>query len=136
MESKDITSVLNLWMDKGIVFFKPHEFDSPDAPGSGCLMNLEFMIILNKIRHDCGFPFVINSGYRSLEHNTKVAEVELSAHTLGLAADIRISGSRERFLLQEKAQANGIRRLGIGRTYVHLDLDLSKPQGVMWDYYK
>jgi hypothetical protein len=29
----------------------------------------------------------------------------------------------------------GIRRIGIGKTFVHLDNDASLPQGVMWDYY-
>ena len=43
--------------------FKLEEFDSPDMPGSGQNMDVEFLEKLDMLRGACGFPFKINSGY-------------------------------------------------------------------------
>lgn len=119
---------------EGIRYFKPQEFDSPDLPGSSSNMNIEFIQMLDKIRHNCGFSFQVNSGYRTREHNYKVAKVEQSAHTLGLAADIGCDDSSRRFKIIKVAIQHEMRRIGIGKTFVHLDMDLSKPQEVVWLY--
>ncbi len=115
-------------------YFKPEEFDSPDEPGSGLKMNISFIEVLDKIRKECNFSFHINSGFRTIAHNAEVAVVEKSAHTLGIAADISVSTSDELFKIVQSALANGITRIGIARTFVHLDMDLSKPQHVIWLY--
>ena len=47
-------------------YFNYHEFDSPDAIGSGeQMMDEVFLEMLDKARHLAGIPFHINSGYRS-----------------------------------------------------------------------
>jgi len=115
-------------------YFKSGEFDSPDEPGSGRLMVPEFMRILDEIRGRCGIPFRIVSGYRTQEHNKKVGGVENSAHTKGLAADIRVVTPDERMLIVSTALKCNIARIGISQTFVHLDLDTNKPSGVMWCY--
>jgi len=53
-------------------FFQYSEFDSPDAPGSGHFMDPHFMELLDRIREQAGFPFIINSGYRTAAHNLAV----------------------------------------------------------------
>jgi uncharacterized protein YcbK (DUF882 family) len=118
-----------------IQYFKPCEFDSPDAPGSGEQhMHLSFIDKLEQLRHYCGFPFIINSGYRTHAHNAEVGGVANSAHTRGYAADIRIHSSRERFRLVDNALIIGFRRMGVAKTFIHLDDDPSKPPEMLWLY--
>lgn len=114
--------------------FKPEEFDSPDQPGSGIKMNLEFVLKLDRIRDRCKFPFIVNSGYRSVEHNTDVDGKEHSAHLEGRAADIVCRTSWQRFRVVKEALKEGISRIGIGDTYIHLDDSPILPQNVIWTY--
>ena len=54
-------------------FFKISEFDSPDLPGSGGKMQVSTLLKLVQARKLAGVPFVINSGYRTPEHNAKLS---------------------------------------------------------------
>lgn len=123
-----------------IKHFVPAEFDSPDAPGSGVGMQVMFMYTLDAIREGCGFPFHIMSGIRTVAHNTTVGGVDGSAHTGGWAADIALTGrtsgeiTYRRALIVGYANLKGIRRIGIGKTFVHLDMDPTLPTPRMWLY--
>ena len=120
---------------KLIKHFQPHEFDSPDAEGSGHSMEYEFVRFLDELRNDCGFPFVIHSGYRTPAHNAELkGAVTESAHTHGWAADIGAPTSGMRFSIVSKALAKGIARVGVHPRFVHLDMDPKKPQRVLWLY--
>lgn len=121
-----------MWSD--IKFFRPFEFDSPDAPGSGSKMSLDFVSKLDKLRSATRAPLVIHSGYRTPEHNATVGGVDSSAHESGHAADIAALSSTARFQIVEAALRIGFRRIGIGNDFVHLDDDLTKPQDVVWLY--
>ena len=121
-------------MYNDIRHFKSHEFDSPDEPGSGDKMNPEFLHILDKMRSECRFPFIILSGYRTYPHNVLVGGESNSSHLRGLAADILVSGSLDRHALIKAAFNNGITRIGIGSNFVHVDIDYSLPQDVIWVY--
>lgn len=115
-------------------YFKWSEFDSPDAPGSGQKkMNREFVAVLDAIREEVGFPLVINSGYRTPEHNAAEGGVEDSAHIYGLAADIRATDAQKR-AIAKAAIARGIDRIGWGATFIHIDMDRTKPRKVVWSY--
>ena len=114
--------------------FQSSEFDSPDSPGSGVNMNLNFVEILDSIRDSYGHPLSVHSGYRTPEHNAQVGGVDASAHEEGKAADLSAPTSQERFALVALAVRKGIRRIGIGKTFVHLDVDETKPQDVLWLY--
>jgi len=115
-------------------YFKSSEFDSPDLPGSGEKMNHKLLEDLDGLRHFVGKPFSINSGYRTSAHNNDVGGVPESAHTQGLAVDIKCSNSSFRYDILERAIAMGFNRIGIGKTFIHLDQDSSKPQEVVWLY--
>ena len=94
----------------------------------------DFREKLNKAREIAGVPFVLNSAYRCEKHNAEVGGVETSAHRAGLAVDIRISDSRERFCVLKGLLSAGFHRIGIGKTFIHVDDDLTKPSGVVWMY--
>lgn len=91
---------------------------------------------LNKTRHRAGIPFIINSGFRSKAKNKRVGGVPNSAHLAGNAVDIRCKRSTDRFKIVNAALEEGFKRIGIGKTFVHLDIDITKPQEVIWLYGK
>ena len=121
-----------LWSE--IKHFVVGEFDSPDDAGSGIKMNIELVKLLDRIRDDCKFPFIINSGFRTPEHNKRVGGVAGSAHEMGLACDIRTDSSSDRFAILKAAFKLGVARVGLGKDFIHIDIDYSKPQNVAWPY--
>lgn len=117
-----------------IRFFASHEFDSPDEPGSGVHMQFDLVSRLDALRAELGYPLRINSGIRSAAHNTEVDGVNGSAHVSGFAADIYCRSSRDRLYLLRAAMHLGFHRIGIGTTFIHLDVDPTKPPDVAWLY--
>lgn len=120
-------------------FFKIEEFDSPDSPGSGKMMEMAFVETLDEARSVAGIPFRITSGFRTVEWNKHLLEQGLpasrnSSHLLGLAADIAVKDSRSRFLIIDALLEVGITRIGVADSFVHCDVDPFKPQNVIWTY--
>ena len=91
--------------------------------------------VMDKVRGDCGFPFIPTSGLRTKEENDKLSNaVEDSAHLEGLAIDISCLDSGKRDKMITVAKKYGITRIGLGKTFIHFDIDKNKPQNVMWLY--
>jgi uncharacterized protein YcbK (DUF882 family) len=114
--------------------FNIAEFDSPDSPGSGEFMSKKFLIMLDKARDIAGIPFKINSGYRTMVHNAEIGGVSNSSHLSGLAADVSCKESRHRFIMIAAFIAAGFTRIGIAKTFIHVDCDKDKDQSVSWVY--
>ena len=114
--------------------FTQDEFDSPDFPGSGSNMQADFVETLDTLRDYCGFPLYVTSGFRTATHNASVGGKPNSAHTRGWAADLYVGSDAERYAILDAAIELGFQRIGIGSTFVHLDLDPSLPQHVVWVY--
>ena len=115
-------------------YFKLSEFDSPDEPNSGSKMDKKFLEKLDYARHNAGIPFKINSGYRTKAWNSKVGGRVGSSHINGLAADIGYNGSRDRYIIVKSLMEVGITRIGIGKSFIHCDVDKQKDQEVIWLY--
>lgn len=120
-------------------YFDLNEFDSPDIPGSGMFMNPDFLNKLAKARDIANVPFTINSGYRTLAYNRGLIARGIpaspnSSHILGLAADISCRTDRMRSAIISALLLSGFRRIGIGKTFIHVDLDENKTQDVIWVY--
>jgi len=80
-----------------------------------------------------GKAIYISSGWRCMEYNKLVGGVGDSAHTTGKAVDIFCTSSGDRFQLLSHA-IQLFERIGIGSTFLHLDVDETKDQGVIWLY--
>ncbi|WP_339625497.1 D-Ala-D-Ala carboxypeptidase family metallohydrolase [uncultured Winogradskyella sp.] len=113
-------------------------FDSPDLPGSGNCMDRQLIFMLQQLEARTGYPIFnwINSGARSPSHNSKVGGVSNSSHKMPTckAVDIKASTTFIRNHLVSVARDVGFKRIGVGRTFVHLDTDNLKSQYVAWGY--
>lgn len=115
-------------------WFKVSEFDSPDLEGSGSMMEASVIEMLDVARDIAAFPFIINSGFRTIEHNKKVGGKSNSSHLLGWAVDLHCGGSSKRFLMLEALLDAGFTRIGIGENFIHVDCDPEKDELVIWTY--
>jgi len=115
-------------------YFTLDEFNSPDLPGSGEFMDQNFLDLLDKARERAAVPFRITSGYRTEKHNRDVRGVPNSSHRYGLAADISCVNSARRFLIIEALLYVGFTRIGVADTFIHVDLDTTKSQNLIWTY--
>lgn len=80
-------------------------------------------------------PLIINSGYRCPKHSVAIGGYKDDAHVLGWAADLRCPSTAFRWLLISSAIKLGCKRIGIGASFVHLDLSPTHPQPHIWTYY-
>ena len=92
----------------------------------------EFVEKLDHLREECGFPFVITSGYRCHWHPVEMKKERPGMHTKGIAADIKISNGFQRYLLIKKALEHGFTGIGVAKTFIHLDTRMDTP--VIWTY--
>lgn len=99
-------------------------------------MDLDFVKKLDRARRNAGVPFNINSGYRCPLHNEskEVGGKPDSAHIYGVAADIQAKHSRPRFKILKSLFAVGFHRIGIAKTFIHVDDDITKDPEVVWLY--
>ncbi len=116
-------------------FFKDSEFASKDgkpSPYGPMHVQQTLLDFLNALRLRFGHAIIVNSGYRSPEHNAAVGGVPGSYHTKGLAADIRPRDPKDLDELYEMADRMN-QTGGVGRydTFVHVDR-----RGIYarWDY--
>jgi len=115
-------------------YFNYEEFNSPDLDDSGKKVSNELISMLDVARKKYGKSISINSGYRTRDHNAKVGGTPNSSHLKGLAADIKCVNSTDRFKLEGILREVGFKRIGIGETFIHIDIDKDKSQNVLWTY--
>lgn len=114
-------------------YFKESEFTCK----CGCNtneMNAFTVAKLDRARGIAGVPFVITSGYRCEAHNRAVGGVKGSAHTKGYAVDIKADTGALRYTILMALLAVGFNRIGIAKTFIHVDDDPTLPKKVIWDY--
>ena len=117
-------------------YFAPIEFARCTPSCSIDQMDPRFLDLLDVIREAAGIPLVLNCAYRSRAWELSKGRTGNSAHTRGMAVDIRCNASATRYRIVRAALLCGIRRIGVGQSFVHLDADPSLPQDVIWDYYE
>lgn len=104
-------------------------------------MGQAFLAMVDELRHRCGFPLVISSGYRCPEHNQRVSTTGPNGpHTTGRAVDIAVSRHRAHDVLRH-AMAMGFTGIGVNQKgasrFIHLDM-LREPEHAprpsVWSY--
>ena len=115
-------------------YFKESEFRRCEPPCSLQDMDQRTMETLDALRVQAGIPLVLNSAYRSVAHEKKKGRSGNSAHTRGKAVDIRCNASVNKMKIVKAALQLGIRRIGVGGTFIHIDTDASLDQDVIWTY--
>lgn len=95
-------------------------------------LNSGLVEMLDKAREIAGIPFIITSGYRTIEENARVGGVTGSAHLKGLAVDLKCTNDRERFLIVKGLLYVGFVRIGVEKTHIHCDIDTSRSVNVIW----
>jgi uncharacterized protein YcbK (DUF882 family) len=113
-------------------YFKISEFDCPHCGKNE--MDQNFINRLDKAREYAATPFIISSGYRCKKHNKEVGGSESSSHLKGLAADIVVVHSVQRYKILMGLIGAGFSRIGLGETYIHVDYDETKQSKVIWVY--
>jgi len=92
----------------------------------------ELVARLDTARKVAGVPFRITSGLRTCAANEAAMGVESSSHIKGLAVDLAVSDSVSRFAILKGLIDAGFVRIGVYEKHCHADVDLSKPQKVIW----
>lgn len=90
---------------------------------------------LDVVRHECDFPFIINSGYRCLQHPEEIHKDKPGAHTTGRAVDIAVKDGKAIKVI-EAASRHGCKRVGVcENSFIHLDMsDLDHHYHNLWTY--
>ena len=117
-------------------YFSESEFKKCVPSCSERDMDGAFLSLLDEVRERAGIPLVLNCAYRSSSWDKSKGRSGNSAHTRGKAVDIRCNASATRFKIVKAALECGVRRIGIGKSFVHLDNDDSLPQDVIFHYYE
>ena len=119
-------------------YFTFKEFDSPDEPGSGKHMDRDFLDMLDTAREEAGVAFKISSGFRTEAYNRDLLKrgykaSKNSSHLKGCAADIVCTDSAKRSIIVRALINVGFTRLGIAKSFIHVDNDSNKPDAI-WLY--
>lgn len=120
-------------------YFTPKEFACKHCGDNK--MDAAFLLLVDELRHRCGYPLSITSGYRCPVHNQNVSTTgPKGPHTTGLAVDIGVSRHRAHDVLRH-ALAMGFTGIGVqqkGATrFIHLDMLREPdhaPRPSVWSY--
>jgi len=103
-----------------------------------CHMDEHFMDMIDSLRQGVGRPLVVSSGYRCEKHDDEEAarakKPPSRNHTRGQAVDLECLTSDKRYAIIKVAVELKFKRIGIGKTFIHLDLISDHPQQVIWLY--
>lgn len=92
----------------------------------------DLMYKLDRARELFGAPLIITSGYRDPEHNAAIGGVKDSAHTKGMAVDIRCADNDMQKKLIWALCVAGFRRVEAGTKHIHVDVDDTKTSPCFW----
>lgn len=104
-----------------IDYFSEAEFKRCVPSCEKSQMDPGFLKRLNQARRLAGIPFVLNSAYRSVEHEKSMNRTGNSMHTKGRAVDIRCLDGNSRFVIVKALIMVGFRGIGISNKFIHVD---------------
>lgn len=118
--------------------YKPKFFTEMEFKRIGCSLSdidVESLKRLEACRRLAQIPFILTSAYRTPEEDIAKGRSGNSAHTRGRAFDIRCTSDKDRHTIVSSAIKVGFTRIGISKTFVHLDDDVHcLPSPRIWLY--
>lgn len=127
MECNNVSNNSNLFCSgEYMSYFKTYEFECK----CGCGLNNISPFLVTKLDRARGFAktkFIINSGCRCNSHNKKIKGSRTSSHLQGLAVDIKCNNGLNRINIIKGLILAGFKRIGVANTFIHVDIDESKP---------
>lgn len=105
------------------------EFQSPDT--KEVKIEEKLVNLLEEFREQVNRPLIINSGYRTHEHNVKVGGSPKSQHMEGSAVDIRIIEGYTSVEMADMAEKVGFDGIGIYNWGIHVDV---RGYPAQWDW--
>lgn len=96
----------------------------------------ELRNLVNAIEIVIGTDLIINSAYRSIDWEKYKGRSGTSSHCKGLAVDVACYDSALRYKIIQAAISAGVIRIGIGKNFIHLDIDKSKRNPIIFHYYE
>lgn len=103
-------------------------------------INPELVELLQTMRdfiereHGKAIPFRITSGVRCPTCNAEVGGSKRSAHLDSDAADIAVTDAVSRYWVLLAAYRCGAKRVGVAKTFIHVDVSQQLPSEVTWVY--
>jgi len=117
-----------------MIYFKDSEFLCHCGCGGGIeKMDKDFLNKLEDTRDYAGIPFFLVSAYRCPKHNKDVGSTS-DNHPLGRAVDVRCRTSQARYRIISGALKAGFTRIGIHKTFIHMDNNSNQAPEVIWVY--
>ena len=120
-------------------YFTIKEFDcrceQEYCPARPIVPHADLIRRLDQLRAVLGRPVVITSGIRCPEWNFRKGGKPDSTHLTGMAADLSCPDSSQRWrMLKAAMDMDLFVRVGVGDTFIHVDVDPDKPQRVAGVY--
>ena len=122
-----------LLLNKMAKYFKDNEFTCKCGCGTN-IIDPELVDMLDAAREKAGIPFVINSACRCAAHNKAVGGSPTSSHIHGYAVDIAAATGTAKFKIVQGLLEAGFTRIGVAKSFIHVDNDPNKPKEVIWLY--
>lgn len=104
-----------------IDYFAESEFERCVPKCDKSDMDSAFMKRLNIARRKAGIPFILNSAYRTVEHEKLMNRSGSSYHTKGRAVDIKCLDGNSRAVMVKALIDAGFHGIGISNTFIHVD---------------
>lgn len=118
--------------------YKPYFFNEGDFKSCTPFCSIEQVspLLVQKLdiaRAHFDKPIYLTSAYRTPDWELKHGRTGTSSHCKGLAVDIHCKDSNDRLRLVRSLIYAGFFRIGIAETFIHVDIDASKP-ACLWLY--
>ena len=113
--------------------FKEKEVDCNCECGK-CDYSFQHYDRMIRLRQLIEMPLLVTSWCRCEAHNKAVGGSPTSSHLIGCATDIKAINPITRVKIAFYAGLVGIRGIGIGPNFIHLDSDFHKPPNRFWTY--
>ena len=111
--------------------FEDHEFECKCGCGLN-EMDHNFVSKLDKARDKSIVKYILNSAHRCRVYNNDVGGKVNSAHLKGLACDIRCEDMAHRKIMIHNLLKAKVRRIGVYFTFLHVDDDTTKKEGIYY----